>query len=607
MKAAGRRSLRRSLSSSSSFPATGNAGVTAASRSTSLQWDLHENEISQSSSSTTRSTTTTTTTTTTSINTTVHQANSTLKVNTSTPREDPLSSQHSASALKVDKPLPLSPSGLQSNPSTTDASRSHEEAQPVSTRVDWDWVVGQGCCAKTSLLEAPMFPLSDKPLGASSGGEDAYFSTLTDRHAIMGVADGVGGWNALGVNPALFAWDLMEECQRTIEEQELDEMVEVLEELEGAEQLKEEGTDEERLKEARGRLKEDLGRSERKGDPLNVLREGYRRVCDKGKVIAGSSTACLVMLDRQKGCLNSANLGDSGFLVFRFFPAPASAPFDSLLSAKSPRGATHLPLKKRPTEKPTFLSDSEDEEECSTSSSDSFDEHEDVEEDILLTPMDKRHIQWPSVLPSHSSLTSPSASSSSCTTPRTPQTPSTPIQGGFRLIHQSQERQHYFNAPFQLSIIPSSVPPAQRMFFMADDPSDALVSSLDRLLPGDIIILGTDGLFDNMFTDELRTILESHLLPFYHNTALFSSSSAFCYHPHRNKQSQDEWRSQWAGTVQIMAQHVMQEAARLALSSRISPFGKQAQLNGWEDHFGGKVDDITVLAAIVLTTHEEKE
>jgi protein phosphatase PTC7 len=40
----------------------------------------------------------------------------------------------------------------------------------------------------------------------ATGGEDAYFTTI-DK-SVIGLADGVGGWNKKGVNPALFSREL---------------------------------------------------------------------------------------------------------------------------------------------------------------------------------------------------------------------------------------------------------------------------------------------------------------------------------------------------------------------------------------------------------------
>jgi hypothetical protein len=41
------------------------------------------------------------------------------------------------------------------------------------------------------------------------------------------------------------------------------------------------------------------------------------------------------------------------------------------------------------------------------------------------------------------------------------------------------------------------------------------------------------------------------------------------------------------------------------MSQRLSPFGKEARMRGWEEHLGGKVDDITAVAAIVIA--EERQ
>ena len=71
----------------------------------------------------------------------------------------------------------------------------------------------------------------------------------------IGVADGVGGWNTLGINPAIFAWDLMETAKVAAQEQP-----------------------------------EPL--------PWNILEEAYDTVKAKGDEVAGSSTACIVTLGK---------------------------------------------------------------------------------------------------------------------------------------------------------------------------------------------------------------------------------------------------------------------------------------------------------------------
>ncbi|XP_078278192.1 protein phosphatase PTC7 homolog isoform X3 [Rhinoraja longicauda] len=97
--------------------------------------------------------------------------------------------------------------------------------------------------------------------------------------------------------------------------------------------------------------------------------------------VIGSSTACLVILDREKHCLYTANLGDSGFLIVR----------------------------------------------------------------------------------------------------------------DGRIIHRSDEQQHYFNTPFQLAI----APPEAQGSVLNDSPETAEGFTFNMEV-GDIILTATDGLFDNM-------------------------------------------------------------------------------------------------------------
>ncbi|TKY69885.1 phosphatase 2C 55 [Spatholobus suberectus] len=99
-----------------------------------------------------------------------------------------------------------------------------------------------------------------------TGGEDAHF--CSDEQAI-GVADGVGGWADVGVNAGLFAWELISNSVRAIQE------------------------------EPKGSF-----------NPTRVLEKAHSNTKAKG-----SSTACIVALT-DKG-LHAINLGDSGFIVVR--------------------------------------------------------------------------------------------------------------------------------------------------------------------------------------------------------------------------------------------------------------------------------------------------
>jgi len=90
-----------------------------------------------------------------------------------------------------------------------------------------------------------------------------------------GVADGVGGWNEMGIDPSLFSNNLMKNCQRLVKE---------------------------------GNFFNDK--------PMELLDSAYYEMELAEKPI-GSSTACISILNQSDGKLFTANLGDSGFRVFR--------------------------------------------------------------------------------------------------------------------------------------------------------------------------------------------------------------------------------------------------------------------------------------------------
>jgi len=103
-------------------------------------------------------------------------------------------------------------------------------------------------------------------------GDDAFFLAGANQTLTVGVADGVSSWARYGINPALFAWELMVRC-------------------EGAAM--------------NGSL-----------DAGEILTEGFETaIRENARQIVGSSTACIASLDCSAGELEVANLGDSGALV----------------------------------------------------------------------------------------------------------------------------------------------------------------------------------------------------------------------------------------------------------------------------------------------------
>lgn len=117
------------------------------------------------------------------------------------------------------------------------------------------------------------------PDKVSYGGEDAHFISNVGGGA-CGVADGVGGWQESGVNPADYSRGLMQVACMYLE-----------------------GT---------GPFSQEQRPPGPLIDPRGALHAAHMRTR-----VAGSSTACVMQLDQARRMLVAANLGDSGFIVIR--------------------------------------------------------------------------------------------------------------------------------------------------------------------------------------------------------------------------------------------------------------------------------------------------
>jgi len=129
----------------------------------------------------------------------------------------------------------------------------------VSTQAILQPVQAQETCINSVASNIP------HPAKMATGGEDASFSC---SHA-LGVADGVGGWSAHGIDAGEYARGLMNAAKDSID-------------------------------------------THGYSDPLAVLWHAYRNVSS-----LGSSTCLIICLDGERSILHSANLGDSGFRVIR--------------------------------------------------------------------------------------------------------------------------------------------------------------------------------------------------------------------------------------------------------------------------------------------------
>jgi len=274
----------------------------------------------------------------------------------------------------------------------------------------------------------------------------------TERHMMLGLADGVSSWARMGIDSALFAWELMNNCETAVAS------------------------------------KSDSG-------PCKVMDYGYTDMLAKGnsRYPFGSSTACMASLNRLNGGLDVANLGDSGALLLRQPPskvataapaAPGSAPaigFNLGQSSWWPRSAAAAPA-------------------------------------------------------------------------------ATPASSEMNVILATQEQQHSFNCPYQLMLSPQNGE--------GDTPS---LCGLYRaqVEDGDLLILGTDGFFDNVWRERILEVVSAmHGAP--------------------------------PGEI---AEALVRIAYEKSLSAEWVPFSQTA-LEAGLDHRGGKPDDITVIVARVARPRE---
>ncbi|XP_076344822.1 protein phosphatase PTC7 homolog isoform X1 [Tachypleus tridentatus] len=245
-------------------------------------------------------------------------------------------------------------------------------------------------------------------------GDDACFIAKYKTSDVLGVADGVGGWRTYGIDPSLFSYSLMETCERLV---------------------------------ITGHFNPQC--------PAGIIATSYYELLESKQQILGSSTACVIILNRTDHTVYTANIGDSGFLVVR--------------------------------------------------------------------------------------------------------------QG--RIIHRSEEQTHYFNTPFQLSLPPPSVTGQ----VLSDSPESADTSSF-RVEEGDLILVATDGLFDNLPENMILRELS-------------------------------KLRDQEIENVQQVVNSLALQARQLAFDATyLSPFALRARENGI-DAVGGKPDDITILLASVGGKH----
>lgn len=126
-----------------------------------------------------------------------------------------------------------------------------------------------------------------------------------------------------------------------------------------------------------------------------------------------------------------------------------------------------------------------------------------------------------------------------------------------KVIFKSPPQQYQFNFPYQLGYDTS----------LNNSPDQAEDFRVD-VQPGDVVVMGTDGLWDNLFVDECARLVSK-----YRNDGLSPSECS-----------------------QKLAQYAQTKSLDV---KSITPFQLGAQNNGFAYYGGGKPDDVTVVVSYV--------
>jgi protein phosphatase PTC7 len=128
------------------------------------------------------------------------------------------------------------------------------------------------------------------------------------------------------------------------------------------------------------------------------------------------------------------------------------------------------------------------------------------------------------------------------------------------VVLRSSEQTHFFNCPFQLSL------PTPGFQSISDLPSVADNYKFN-VLPGDMIVTGSDGLFDNLSDTVIRDILLDLTVE----------------------------------NFEEKLEEICQICISVALDENVlSPFALEARRHGYKKETGGKMDDLTVIINILI-------
>ncbi|OMH81316.1 putative protein phosphatase 2C 80 [Zancudomyces culisetae] len=154
------------------------------------------------------------------------------------------------------------------------------------------------------------------------------------------------------------------------------------------------------------------------------------------------------------------------------------------------------------------------------------------------------------------------------------------------IIFRTEEQQHSFNFPYQLSTEPS-----------LDMPIDAQVFRIG-VKKGDLIIVASDGMFDNLFDEDILEVVDQCTSPVVKTkakpTKLINTDQAI-----KTPIQSSKFPQLYLDPAEI-SRKLAERAYKVSMDSDCteSPFQNHAIYEGLYYH-GGKADDISVVSAVV--------
>ncbi|CDK26823.1 unnamed protein product [Kuraishia capsulata CBS 1993] len=153
----------------------------------------------------------------------------------------------------------------------------------------------------------------------------------------------------------------------------------------------------------------------------------------------------------------------------------------------------------------------------------------------------------------------------------------------FKCVSESTEQTYYFNAPYQLSIIPERILDAgkkRQANYLRNEPAESDVYE-QQLQRGDVVVFGTDGVGDNVSVADIELYLTDSFAPFQDS----SKDSRILY----DKAQLEHINSKFVKAVKTLSNDIKYPSV---FSQRLS------EVTG-QPYIGGKPDDITSVIVYV--------